>query len=144
MNWYGLNWTNILLGTAILAIIPFAFALYGGYLATESMASPKRQRNIKLQFWGLFLVGVALAFWQQFRSAEDDLDRNTKDVWAETIAMSKFPPPPPPAYIEHGKSPVKPRSYLAFNGEFRIPETRDRNGQLLPDQHFKVGGRILL
>jgi hypothetical protein len=74
-NWFGLNWLDILLGIAILAIIPFLFAAYGGHLATESIGDPKRKRNIKFQFWLLFVIGVALASWQQIRGALNDREK---------------------------------------------------------------------
>jgi len=138
VHWYGLDWTNILLGTAMLAIIPFAFALYGGYLATEPISDLKRRRNIKLQFWGLFVLGVALGFWQQFREAGHDLDRDTKGKWADALVGSKFPPPSPP-YIEREKAQVIPRSYITADGNFRFLERRDKDGKLLPDQHLQVG-----
>ncbi|MGA7895768.1 MAG: hypothetical protein WCA49_21315 [Candidatus Sulfotelmatobacter sp.] len=82
-QWFGLDWTDILIGTALLAIVPFLFAAYGGHLATEALDDPRRKRSIKLQFWGLFSIGIALGFWQQVRSSEADLGRQTKSEWNE-------------------------------------------------------------
>ncbi len=43
-------WVDIALGTALLAIVPFALAAYGGHLAAETVVDPKKQRRIKIRF----------------------------------------------------------------------------------------------
>jgi hypothetical protein len=96
-DWFGLNWLDILLGIVILAFIPFLFAAYGGHLATEPIEDPKRKRNIKLQFWGLFVIGVALASWQQIRAAINDKEHEIKATWLEGLLLSEartIPVPP--------------------------------------------------
>jgi hypothetical protein len=126
VDWFGLNWGDILIGTFVLAIVPFAFAAYGGQLATETIEDPRRKRSIKIKFWGMFVIGVAVGFWQQFRSAEADLDRATKDSWVEALASSKFPPPPAP--VVTGSSATVRKARMEF-----IFFTKDIDGEPLTD-----------
>jgi hypothetical protein len=104
VNWYGLNWTDIIINVTVLAILPGIVGALGGHLAAEGLQEEKRRRWIKVIFWAMCFVWVLVTFWQQFRAAEADLDRATKDAWAQTLATSKIPPPVPPANIErwHG------------------------------------------
>lgn len=60
-------WTNVIIGTLVLAAIPFLFAAYGGHLATEVLP-PEKRRKVKVHFWMLFFVGLALTLIQQYRS----------------------------------------------------------------------------
>jgi hypothetical protein len=83
MHWLGYDWTDILLGTVMLALVPFWFAAYGGHVATETITDPHRRRRIKLNFWGLFIVGTALGFWQQMRGANNDRERTANGEWSE-------------------------------------------------------------
>jgi hypothetical protein len=114
MNWLGLDWLGLILAVLVLAIIPGLLAAYGGHIAAEAISDPKRSRNVKYCFWALFLFGVLATSWQQFRSAVADLDRDTKETWAETVVASKFLPPPPPANIER-QHPAIPRSYVVLS-----------------------------
>jgi hypothetical protein len=57
-------------------------------------------------------VWVFVTFWQQFRAAEADLDRATKDVWAEALLSTKFPPPPAPAMTSPTR--VAPNAKMEF------------------------------
>jgi hypothetical protein len=93
VDWFGLNWTDILLGTALLAIVPFAYSAYGVHLATEAIADPKRRLRIKLLMWVLFVIGVGLGFWQQLRAAEADLDKGTKEIWAAALLTQELRQP---------------------------------------------------
>jgi hypothetical protein len=69
---------DILLGTILLAVVPFAMAAYGGHVAAESIADLKKRRDVKRTFWGICIVGIALAFVQQSRSIIEDSDSKTK------------------------------------------------------------------
>src|ERR1700675_2843060 len=62
------TWIDIVLGTFLLAIIPFLMAAYGGHVAAEGIEDYERRRSIKLRFWLAFFLGVGLAFIQQYRS----------------------------------------------------------------------------
>jgi hypothetical protein len=105
VNWYGLNWTDIVINVIALAIVPGLLAAYGGHLAAEAIQDSKRSRRVKLCFWGLFVFGVVVTFGQQLRAAEADLDRDTKNTWAQTLATRQFQPPPAPVIVgpERGK-----------------------------------------
>lgn len=63
---------DVLVGTAILAIVPFVLAAYGGYLAAETIQDLRVRQSTKLKFWGLCIIGIILAFYQQYRSSELD------------------------------------------------------------------------
>jgi hypothetical protein len=65
-------WVDIILGTALLAIIPFALAAYGGHIAAETLSDPMRQRIVKVKFWSLCVVGIVFAFLQQYRSITNE------------------------------------------------------------------------
>jgi len=138
MNWLGLDWVDIFINVVALAIVPGLLAAYGGHLAAEAIGDPKRSRTIKYYFWGLFAFGVLVTFWQQFRVAEADLDRSTKDTWAQTLALSKFLPSPAPAYVERRKVGTVPRSYLTIDGTPRFPQ------RIGPDQHPGVGDEFAI
>lgn len=77
-------WTDVILGTALLAIIPFILAAYGGHLAAETIGDPRRRRSVKLKFWGLCTVGVLLAFLQQYRSINEESKNEQKNDRAQT------------------------------------------------------------
>jgi len=74
-------WANIILGTIILALIPFLFAAYGGHVATEGLPKEKKYK-VKLVFWVLFFAGLILAFVQQYRSetAQGTAQRRADEV----------------------------------------------------------------
>jgi hypothetical protein len=114
VNWFGLDWESILINTCALALIPLLLAVIGGYLAAEGIADPKRSRWIKLLFWALFVFGVVVTFWQQFRAAQSDQARDTRETWEETLALKQFPPLPVPTIERVMPSPPKPRLQFSF------------------------------
>jgi hypothetical protein len=73
----------VLFNTAASAIVPLVLAAYGGQVATDPMADPRIRRNVKLVFWALALIGIVLAFCQQFKTALSDQDRDIKTAWFE-------------------------------------------------------------
>lgn len=114
MNWFGLKWEDILLNTAVLAIIPLLLAAWGGHLAAEAITDPKNKRNVKLCFWSLFMFGVVATFWQQLRSAEADLEKDANNNFAMAVLVQKMYPPPPVPTIEWKVSTAGPKSFLAY------------------------------
>jgi hypothetical protein len=112
MQWLGLNWADIALNIAVLALVPGFFAAYGGHLAAESISDKKRGRKVKSVFWLMFLVFVLATGWQQLRVAESDLARDTRGNWADAIAVRGLQPntsPPLFAYLR----PTLPKATLA-------------------------------
>jgi hypothetical protein len=83
-------WMDVLLGTALLAIVPFAMAAYGGHVAAESISDPKRRRNVKLKFWAICLVGVGLAFIQQYRAITSDAASRKKTNQVEGAILGQL------------------------------------------------------
>ena len=83
-------WMDVLLGTALLAIIPLLMAAYGGHVAAESISDPKRRRNVKLKFWAICLVGVALAFVQQYRAITSDASARLKTNKVEGAILGQL------------------------------------------------------
>jgi len=81
-------WVDVILGTALLAIIPFLLAAYGGHLAAETIPDPGRRRSVKLKFWGLCILGVVLAFLQQYRSINEESKNERKNDRAQTQIIS--------------------------------------------------------
>lgn len=106
VNWFGLNWTDLILNVFLLAIVPGFLGALGGHLAAEGLQDEKRKRNIKLIFWCMFVVWVIGTIWQQFRAAQSDLAKDTREKWAEALAISKFPPPSPPVLPNLTRSSV--------------------------------------
>jgi hypothetical protein len=79
------SWTDVLLGTLLLGFIPFVLGAYGGQLAAETIAEPRRRKHATRNFWALAIIGVLLAFLQQYRAAKSDHDR---DVRTDTVQRS--------------------------------------------------------
>ena len=120
MNWYGLNWADIILNTAVLAIVPLLLAAWGGHLAAKAIDDPKRSRNVKLCFWALFLFGVLATFWQQFRAAESDLAKGTSDTWMFIVATRSYAPPAAPECASKVPASSEPLPELAAYLHFGI------------------------
>ncbi len=117
MNWLGLDWSDIVLNIVVLAIVPGLFAAYGGHLAAESISDVKRQRKIKAIFWMMFIVYVIATGLQQFRVAEAELNRDTKETWADAMALRILQAPqsvPAFAYTKAAAAPMKSDVALSF------------------------------
>lgn len=84
------TWIDIVLGTALLAIVPFVMAAYGGYIAAESISELKKRQKVKLIFWAICLVGVSLAFVQQFRSVTQDALSKSKTSQVEGAILGQL------------------------------------------------------
>ena len=145
-KWFGLDWADIILNIAVLALIPGLFAAYGGHLAAEAIPDPKRERKVKRIFWLMFVVFVLATGWQQLRVAESDLARDTKDAWADALALRQLQPnitPPVFAYLKAPSTagiakPAAARSYVTFEGNPRFPQDI-KNGQISNQRDFKPG-----
>jgi hypothetical protein len=66
------NALDVLLGTTLLATVPFALAAYGGHIAAETLEDKRRRASVKRRFWGLCVIGIVLAFLQQYRAVRTD------------------------------------------------------------------------
>ena len=84
------NWIDVLVGTCILAIIPFVLAAYGGHLAAEPIDDPRMKRRTKAKFWGLCFVGVILAFYQQYRASQSDNQRDKREDGAQQTILAEL------------------------------------------------------
>ena len=84
------TWIDILLGTFNLAVVPFAMAAYGGHVAAESIEDLERRRTVKLKFWAICLVGVGLAFVQQYRSVTQDAASKSKTGQVEGAILGQL------------------------------------------------------
>jgi len=109
MNWLGLNWLDIAISVAALALIPGFVAAWGGHLAAEAIQDARRSRKVKFWFWFLFVLGVIITFWQQYRVAVADQSRDTRETWADALLTREFSRtsfPPESAYQKTRKIPV--------------------------------------
>jgi hypothetical protein len=149
VTWLGLNWGDILLNTAVLAIVPLLIAAWGGHLAAEAITDPKKKRNVKRCFWLLFVFGVVATGWQQFRAEETDLEKNMNNNFAMAIAVQKMFPPPLAPIIEQKLVSNAPRSYLVYEGNplFSGPSPTGTEGAAFAvgqpvgfNVHFKATG----
>ena len=84
------EWTDVLLGTFLLAIVPFAMAAYGGHIAAEGIADARRRRNVKAIFWFACVIGVGLAFVQQYRSVKQASASQTKTGQVEGAILGQL------------------------------------------------------
>ena len=139
VTWFGLNWWDILLNTAVLAAIPLLLAAWGGHLAAEAITDPKNKRKVKACFWLLFAFGVVATFWQQFRSAQSDLEKDTNTKFAMAVAVQRMYPPPASPLIEEKLTPTPPRSYLGGDGE---PKFLGRSAEGVAGSNFQVGDAL--
>ena len=79
MRWFdGFDWWNIVLNMGALALVPLLFSLYGGKLAAEGFKNRDRQKQIKRNFWALFIVGMLVTAAQQFKAARDSIPPDVK------------------------------------------------------------------
>jgi hypothetical protein len=143
----GLNWADFAVNIAVLALLPGFFAAYGGHLAAEAIQDPERQRKVKGIFWLMFAIFVLATGWQQFRVAESDLVKDTKDTWAYSLALKELRPnftPPPFAYLKtriSSGTTATPRSYVVFVDHPQFPR-EIKNGQVSSPLDFKPGDDI--
>lgn len=145
-KWFGLNWADVILNIAVLALIPGLFAAYGGHLAAEAIPDPKRERKVKRIFWLMFVVFVLATGWQQFRVAESDLARDTREAWADALALRELQPNITPPLFAYLKAPLpagiaKPaavRSYVVFEDNPHFPQDV-KDGQISNQRDFRVG-----
>jgi hypothetical protein len=115
MNWFGLDWLDIVINVVALAIVPGILAAFGGHLAAEAIADKKRTFKVKSFFWLLFACGVFITTWQQFRIAQTDFARETKETWIEALARkAMFPPPPVPSAPPSKATIAKPDVGMEF------------------------------
>ena len=139
MNWYGLDWTGILINIFLGVVCSGLVAAYGGHLAAEAVTEPKRRRKIKVYFWSIFIVGSFVTIWQQIRSGVSDLDHETKDQWAQALAISKFPAPAAPIF-QIRQVPTPPRTFLEL--QMPIFPQMILNGEKQPARMFQPGEEL--
>jgi hypothetical protein len=145
-KWLGLNWADVILNIAVLALIPGLFAAYGGLLAAEAIPDPKRQRKVKGIFWLMFVVFVLATGWQQFGVAESDLGKDTRETWADALALRQLQPNIAPPLFAYLKTPspagiaktAAVRSYVMFDDNPRFPQDM-KDGQISNQRAFRVG-----
>jgi hypothetical protein len=83
-------WIDIVLGTCLLAIVPFAMAAYGGHVAAESIEDPEQRKRVKRRFWQICFFGVVLAFIQQYRSINQDVASKSKTNQVEGAILGQL------------------------------------------------------
>jgi hypothetical protein len=66
------RWIDFSLGVFWLALIPLGLAVYGGYVAAESLPDDRKRHLIKLRFWGMGLLGLLVAIVYQYRTMNAD------------------------------------------------------------------------
>lgn len=84
------TWTDVILGTITLAIVPLFMAAYGGHIAAEGINDPKHRRRVKLYFWLACIAGVVLAFLQQYRAITQDAASKEKTGTVETAVLDQL------------------------------------------------------
>jgi len=141
MDWFGLDWLDIAINVLALAIVPGVLAALGGALAAEAIPDKTRVPRIKGVFWLLFACGVVITFWQQFRIAQADFARETKETWNQAIVtrlLSHPPSPPEIAYLKTlTKLPLKVQSpALVQNAPGGINIGRDNAGTAIVNNNF--------
>lgn len=114
-----LDWLGLAINIVAVALSGL-FAAFGGHLAGEAIDDPKRVSRIKKIFWFMFGAFMAVSVWQQFRLAEADMARDTKETWAEALVSRGFLGliNPPSFAFSKTAGPVplsnRPKSYLVF------------------------------
>ena len=84
------NWVDVVVGTLILAIVPFVLAAYGGHLAAEVIADLRLRRRTKRIFWGLCAVGVVFAFYQQYRASQSDTEKDQRAIFIQNLILAQL------------------------------------------------------
>ena len=76
-------WTlDFWLGVVFLALVPFWMAAYGAYVAAETIPDERHRRNVRLQFWGIGLLGLAVAIAYQYRMTKtDEVKQKALSYW---------------------------------------------------------------
>jgi hypothetical protein len=78
---------DFLIGVALLAIVPFFLAAYGGHVAAAALDNPISRRSAKVKFWSMFTVGVLIAAVYQYRTQRADEEKQTKTEIAQRNAL---------------------------------------------------------
>jgi hypothetical protein len=74
------------LAVAILAVVPFWMAAYGGHVAAESISDSKHRLSVRLKFWGIGLIGLIVAFAYQYRVTKSDESRQqVTQTWQKSV-----------------------------------------------------------
>jgi hypothetical protein len=84
------TWEDVLLGTVALAFVPFVMAAYGGHIAAEAIADPKRSARVKTYFWIACVFGIVVAFVQQYRSITQDAAAKDKTSKVEDSVLGQL------------------------------------------------------
>jgi hypothetical protein len=66
------RWIDFFLGVLLLALVPFWLAAYGGHVAADTITDHNRRRSVKLKFWGVDFIGLAIAVVYQYRVTRTD------------------------------------------------------------------------
>jgi hypothetical protein len=92
------------LAVAVLAAVPLWMAAYGGHVAAESISDKRRRLSVRLRFWGIGFLGLAVAFAYQYRTAKSDESRQdaTKE-WQNSVTKQLTAIQDNPAYSKEQK-----------------------------------------
>jgi hypothetical protein len=85
-----MSWIDFILGVAVLAIVPFALAAYGGHLAAEMLSDPVRRRKTKGRFWLLCVAGILVAAAYQYRTAKNDEEHRYQSAQTDSERQKRM------------------------------------------------------
>src|SRR6516165_7235751 len=78
------------LGLVWLPIVPLVLAAYGGHLGAKALTDPNARRFAIFVFWGLCVLGIAIAIVYQYRTRKIDEAREFKSERTEAERQRKL------------------------------------------------------
>jgi hypothetical protein len=103
-----MGWTDFLINVVALAVVPGIVALVGNYVAANGLPAEqiKMRRRIKFWFALLFVTGIIMTAWQQYRVALAEEGKPNSSVAALRNAFPWLVSPPQPT-TPSTKQPAK-------------------------------------
>ncbi len=110
------------LAVGLLAIVPFWMAAYGGHVAADTITDPKKSRTVKIRFWLIAIVGLAVACAYQYRTSKSDENKQSaNERWQKSVTIQLDAIGKNPSYSPDDKLSAKQLRHRVEEGVEKNP-----------------------